>query len=241
MRPQLSILMATWNRLPYTVQAVQALLDNTESESELVIVDNGSADGTRDFLSRLADPPCVTILYNQENIGLAPALNMALQNSSGEFVCFTANDLVVPEKWDTTLIDAYQKAESMKLGWINPIVRGEVPWKLPKFEIEDYSYLKGPPVAGASGITERRILEEIGGFQSSRYLYGGVDGLTLGAIRRRGYLTCWLENVVVVHLESGDRQRYKEYYHWKLKVQQHISRHSTEGIDPFEWKMEEGL
>lgn len=239
MTPELSILMVTWNRLFYTGEAVRYLLEYTESDYELVIVDNGSSDQTKPYLKTLETTEAsVKVLYNQENIGLAPALNMALENSSGQFVCFTANDLVVPEGWDTTLIDAYGKAESMKVGWVNPIVRGEVPWKLPKFEIEGYRYMRGPPVAGACGITERRILDQIGGFQSSGYLYGGVDGLTLTAIRREGYLTCWLENVEVVHLESGDRERYKPYYHWKLKVQANISKHSTEAIDPFEWQVD---
>ena len=239
MTPDISTLMVTWNRLHYTRTAVRSLLDNTRSDYELIIVDNGSRDGTRDFLKDLETEALpVKVLYNQENVGLAPALNVALHNSSGEFVCFTANDLVVPEGWDRTLIDAYRKSESMNVGWVNPIVRGEVPWKLPRFEIDEYRFMKGPPIAGACGITERQILDDIGGFQSSRYLYGGVDGLTLSAIRKKGYLTCWLENVVVVHLESGDRDRYKSYYHWKLKVQSHISKHSTEAIAPFEWEQE---
>ena len=240
----LSVLMVTWNRLYYTLRAVESIFENTTSAYELVIVDNGSTDGTKTFLEYLAEKETnivdsgLRVLYNEENIGLAPALNRALNNSCGEFVAFAGNDLVVPWGWSATLIEAYVKAESAKIGWLNPIVEGEVPWKLPNFKIEGYSYLKGPPVAGACGITRRTILEEIGGFQSSRYLYGGVDGLTLGAIRKTGRLTCWLENVTVVHLESGDRDRYPEYHQWKVNVQAHISKHSTEDIPGFEWTEE---
>jgi glycosyltransferase involved in cell wall biosynthesis len=216
MQPELSILMLTFNRLYYTQQTLDRLLKTVDVSYELIISDNGSVDGTKEFLESFKG---IQLISHKKNIGMGPALNIALKQSTGETIMKLDNDILLPDHWASILVDAYQKGKEEKgVGWLNPIVEGEFPFRLPTFRIGDYIYHVGPPVAGPCGITDKDLLKSIGGFRYSRFKYGAVDGGTNTAIHSQKRKVCWLENLVAIHLESGDRNRFQDYWQWKLSI-----------------------
>jgi glycosyltransferase involved in cell wall biosynthesis len=92
-KPLVSILMAACNAEPWVAQAVESALAQTWPRVEIIVVDDGSTDGTRQVLARY-EKRGVRVL-TQPNRGQSVALNAAFRASSGAFIkFFDADDLL---------------------------------------------------------------------------------------------------------------------------------------------------
>lgn len=104
--PLASIVVVTFNNLPCTKRCLASVLERTDWPNyELWVVDNGSTDGTPEFLQELAQKdPRVHLILNPDNLGFAAANNQALRQAKGEFLVLLNNDTVVPKTWLSRLI-----------------------------------------------------------------------------------------------------------------------------------------
>lgn len=88
--PRVSILMLAWNQLPFTRRCLAALRRSVPAGlAEIVLVDNGSTDGTDAWARR---QPEVRLLRNEENRGFGPANNQAAAQARGEYLLLLNND-----------------------------------------------------------------------------------------------------------------------------------------------------
>ena len=96
-----SIIIPCWNQLEFTRQCVCALLRHTRSPWELIVVNNGSTDGTGDYLAGLQDasPVPVTVIANPANRGFPAANNQGLRQARGDYLVLLNNDAVVTDGW----------------------------------------------------------------------------------------------------------------------------------------------
>lgn len=105
-RLTVSVLIPTFNRREQLVSALQSVLRQTRTVDEIVVVDDGSTDGTRemldDFTQQYADIPVLVI--HQENRGPSAARNAGIKAASGELIAFLDDDDVwFPEKTERQL------------------------------------------------------------------------------------------------------------------------------------------
>jgi glycosyltransferase involved in cell wall biosynthesis len=99
--PLVSVVMAVYNERPYVKEAVQSILRQTLSDFECMIVNDGSTDGTREVLERLADRDDRIRLIHQENLGLPTAVNRGLEETRGTYVArMVGDDISRPERPD---------------------------------------------------------------------------------------------------------------------------------------------
>ncbi len=96
-----SIIIPCWNQLEFTRKCVAALMRQTGPNWELIVVDNGSNDGTADYLAGVQDcsPVPVTVIANATNRGFPAAINQGLEFARGEYLVLLNNDVVVTEGW----------------------------------------------------------------------------------------------------------------------------------------------
>src|SRR5256885_2225344 len=96
-----SIVMVTRDNLAFTKLCVHSVLANTDFPGyELIVVDNGSADRTPEFLRELERAcPNVRVVCNADNRGFAAANNHALALAGGEVLVLLNNDTLVPPGW----------------------------------------------------------------------------------------------------------------------------------------------
>jgi glycosyltransferase involved in cell wall biosynthesis len=80
---RLSILMPTYNGMKYLAQAVDSVLSQNYQDWELVVSDDGSTDGTRDFLSGIKDPR-IKIHLQPKNLNIFGNLNFLFSQAKGE-------------------------------------------------------------------------------------------------------------------------------------------------------------
>ncbi len=102
-----SIMMPAYNAELYIGEAIDSVLAQSYPDWELVVVDDGSTDGTAQIVSRYQDSRIK--LVSQENSGEAAARNTALRHISGRFVAFLdADDQYLPNHLELTLGALYE-------------------------------------------------------------------------------------------------------------------------------------
>jgi len=101
-----SVIVPCWNQLEFTRQCTAALMRCTRSPWELIVVNNGSTDGTNDYLAGVQDASAVpvTVIANSTNLGFPAAINQGLKYARGEYLVLLNNDAVVTEGWLEQLV-----------------------------------------------------------------------------------------------------------------------------------------
>jgi len=94
--PLISVIIPTFNRRDFLVAAVDSVVSQTFGDFELIVVDDGSTDGTGDVMARYADR---VIYVVQENRGVSAARNHGIDLARGEYISFLdSDDLWMPTK-----------------------------------------------------------------------------------------------------------------------------------------------
>lgn len=96
--PQVSILMPAYNAGKYLASAVESMLQQTFRDFELIIVDDGTTDGSFDSLKNTTDNR-ITIIRNIKNKGLINSRNIAIEHAKSPLLaCLDADDLAMPTR-----------------------------------------------------------------------------------------------------------------------------------------------
>lgn len=96
--PLVSVILPTYNRLPYLREAVASVFAQTYPHWELIVVDDGSTDGTAGCLARLEDER-VRVVRRPNRSNAAVARNAGLDRARGDYVAFLdSDDLWLPRK-----------------------------------------------------------------------------------------------------------------------------------------------
>ena len=115
--PKASVIVLTYNNLRFTKACLKSLEDNTcYPDWELVLVDNASTDGSRDYLAEYAyGKPWVKFVQNDENFGFAAGNNRGLESATGEYLTVLNNDTYVTRGWLLDLVRHLQKDPQLGL------------------------------------------------------------------------------------------------------------------------------
>src|SRR6185437_8161546 len=89
----ISILIVNWNTRERVMQCLASLPTDESVRTEVIVVDNGSVDGSAEALRQ---QPGITLICNERNVGYAAAVNQAYRQSSGEFVLLLNSDVELP-------------------------------------------------------------------------------------------------------------------------------------------------
>jgi len=119
-RGSASVVVVTYDGLPFNRLCLEtALAHSGDADLELIVVDNGSSDGTPQYLTRLAAADArVRVLLNGRNAGFAAACNQGLGLAGGENLVLLNNDTMVPPGWLPRLIAHLRNPE---VGLVGPV------------------------------------------------------------------------------------------------------------------------
>lgn len=115
-----SIVIVTHNGLLFTRMCLASLLAHTGgADYEIIIVDNGSTDGTADFLREVArGAPRLRLALNPRNRGFAAASNQGLGMAGADLLVLLNNDTIVPPGWLEGLV---RRLEDPAVGLVGPV------------------------------------------------------------------------------------------------------------------------
>ena len=88
--PKVSVIIPTYNRLPMLKEAVESVLSQDFEDFELIVVDDGSTDGTADEITRYGGR--VKLLQHKENRGVSAARNSGILHAKGKYIGFLDSD-----------------------------------------------------------------------------------------------------------------------------------------------------
>jgi glycosyltransferase involved in cell wall biosynthesis len=98
MSQNLSVVLSVYNAMPYLSEAVESILRQTYEDFSLIIINDGSTDGSLEHLRSLEDPRIV--LIDQENMGLGFSLNVGLRLCKSKYVArMDADDVSLPGRF----------------------------------------------------------------------------------------------------------------------------------------------
>jgi glycosyltransferase involved in cell wall biosynthesis len=95
LKPKVSIIVPTYNRAKYVTEAIDSILSQAFRDYEVIVVDDGSTDNTKEVLMRYGNR--IAYIY-QTNSGVGTARNVGIQHARGEWLAFLdSDDIWLPE------------------------------------------------------------------------------------------------------------------------------------------------
>ena len=99
-----SVIMPVYNSVEYLHETVSSILHESSREFELLLIDDGSSDGSSELCDQLSKQDKRIRVIHKDNGGMCQARNVGLQNAKGKWVAFSDNDdLVLPGFIDSNL------------------------------------------------------------------------------------------------------------------------------------------
>lgn len=175
--PRVSVLLPVFNARPFLDDCLQSLVDQTYDDFEILAVDDGSKDGSREILESWAEADGRIRVVRQPHLGLVSTLNAGLEHCRGEIVArMDADDVADPRRLElqiealegpgeldvvSCLVEHFPEhdvAEGFRVyeSWINSLVRHE--------QILCERFIESP-IPHPTAVLRRATLAEVGGYQ----------------------------------------------------------------------------
>jgi glycosyltransferase involved in cell wall biosynthesis len=161
--PLISVIIPTYNRREEVARAISSVLAQDMPSFELIVVDDGSTDGTADGLETISDARLRVIV--QPNAGVCAARNTGVAASSGRFVTWLDSDDEARPGWLQFFADAHAYGASLASCAVE-FVWSETKRRvvLPEAHDEAFGSMRACFLAGALGV-DRGLLDVVGGFR----------------------------------------------------------------------------
>lgn len=92
-KPLVSFVLPTYNRLAWIGEAVMSILSQSEKNIELIVIDDGSTDGTWEFLDEwLKNESRVVLVRNEKNMGAGPSRHKGAEMAMADIICICDSD-----------------------------------------------------------------------------------------------------------------------------------------------------
>jgi len=101
--PEISIIVVSWNGENVILNCLESLLAQSFSGFEIIVIDNGSRDRTREKIRSLSDPRII-LRENRENLGFAAANNLGLDRARGRYLALFNQDARADRHWLSELL-----------------------------------------------------------------------------------------------------------------------------------------
>lgn len=98
--PLFSVIIPLYNKAPYVRKTIESVLGQTFDDYELIIIDNGSNDGSSEIVAGFTDPR-IRIIRLEENIGVSNARNKGVELSTAPYITFLDAD----DWWESTFLE----------------------------------------------------------------------------------------------------------------------------------------
>ena len=232
--PDLSVIIVNWNTRKLLRQCLNSIKRWTHALTyEIVVVDNGSADGSPEMVTR--EFPRIHLIRNQNNVGFARANNQAISHTSGRSVLLLNSDTALQENSCKAMVDFMDAHPPVGLAGarlVNPDGTHQEscdlfprrPWQLARDKLLDawkpanaatrtgqrarWQYTRNfavEYVTGAALMIRRKTLEDIGGLDERFFMYAeDIDWCYRAAAA--GWQVYYLGTVSLIHSNRGSSQ-----------------------------------
>ena len=216
--PKVSIIMPTFNGLELLKISIPAVLKTHYPNIEVIVVDNGSSDGSVSFLSKVY--PKVSVISLKENKGIVIPHNLGASAARGSLVSFLNNDMEVDPDWLLPLVSAVESNECVAgcdSKYINYYERDKIDPScgagrfIDKYgnsvnrgggEIDKGQFNIQEEIFHGLSIFKKDLFMKVGGFDESFFGYYDETDLCW-RLHRLGYKILFVPESVIYHMGSA--------------------------------------
>jgi GT2 family glycosyltransferase len=208
-----SVILVIYNGARYLEACLEALLQETRPDDEIILVDNASSDGSASLVQERW--PQAKFIRNEVNRGFAAACNQGAQQARGETLVFLNQDTRVLPGWLNVLVDGLCAGENMGLTTSKLLLMSQperinlcgqdlhyTGLSFGRGALETADNFNQPQavgaVAGASFAIRRALWEQLGGFDPAFFMYYEETDLSWRAALR-GYTSWYLPGSAAYH------------------------------------------
>jgi glycosyltransferase involved in cell wall biosynthesis len=176
--PRVSILLTCFNHIRFLPACVEGVRAQAFTDYEIIAIDDGSADGSREWLSKnLQDSK---VIFNETNLGTYATLNRALKSASGEFIAvLNDDDLWAPRKLEAQL-ELFEKNPKVGLvhtdgGFIDgdghKMEGSPLGFEFPRTKTGNVviPLIYANKIIASAALVKRNCFDQLGGFNSAYF------------------------------------------------------------------------
>ena len=226
-----SIIILNWNGKGVIFDCLESSLSQGYYPREIILVDNGSTDGSLEIL-REKYSSRLKIIANATNLGFAEGVNVGIKASQGEFIALLNSDAVARNNWIEELAKAMNRSDSIGMcackiyladrdavldNTGEVICRDGIGRGRGRLEKDAGQYDSQRDVlcpSGCAALYRRKMLDEAGWFDKHFFLYGEDIDIGLRG-RLLGYQCVYVPSAIVFHkfsASSGTVSPLKAFY-----------------------------
>ncbi|MEM2292822.1 MAG: glycosyltransferase family 2 protein [Candidatus Aenigmatarchaeota archaeon] len=124
--PLVSVVILNYNGLNYLGDVLTDCLDSVLNSNypnlEIIFVDNGSTDGSADFVAK--NYPKIKVIRNRCNLGFSEGFNTGIRASKGKYIALLSNDMAVDQNWLNPVIEIMESDKKVGLAGFKRLVWG---------------------------------------------------------------------------------------------------------------------
>lgn len=210
---EISIIIPSWNGLWLLKKNLSYAVNQKKVDHEIIVVDNGSNDGTSEWINKAF--PDVKVIKLNHNYGFAAACNHGIRHSQGRYIALVNNDVKLPPDWSRKALNSLK--DSPDAGFISSLIlmnqgkcidsagdfvyKNGAAWKrghnrsLKSYDLQkDYVF----SACAAASVYRRSMLKKTGLFNARLFAYYEDVDLAFRA-HRAGYRCLFDPEVYVTH------------------------------------------
>lgn len=214
-----SVIILNWNNKDVIFDCMDSVLRKTHQNREIILVDNGSRDGSLEIIKEKY-AGTIRIIENRKNLGFAEGVNIGIRASRGEFIALLNSDAVAEEYWLEEMIKTIDRSEKIGMcackiylagrdrvidntgGMICRDGLGMGRGRLAKDEGQFDHLTEALSPSGCAAVYRRKMLEEAGLFDRHFFVYAeDIDVALRGHLL--GYRCAFNPHAVVFHRFSS--------------------------------------
>jgi GT2 family glycosyltransferase len=226
-QPLLSVIIPNWNGKHFLTECIDSLREQTFRDFEIILVDNGSTDGSAEFAEkRYGD--FIRIIRNDKNLGFTGGNNVGIQASKGGYIVLLNNDTWVDPHWLEELAKAtrfdppigmwgskvcsyYQRDRIEGVGELiywDGLCRSQGQYEQDHGQYNAMEEILFPPGCGA--MYRKSLFDGIGLFDEDFFAYADDSEIGIRA-RLAGWKSVYVPKAVLYHKNSGSTGQYSPF------------------------------
>jgi len=229
--PLVSVVITCFNHVNYITDAVESVLSQDYPNIELIVIDDGSTDGSESLLGELAEKHGFKVVH-QKNSGVAEATNNGLSLCRGKYVAtLDSDDVFFSDKLRKQVLFMEQHPDIAVCGGALLLIDAEgrisSPRRFPEYRelnFEDVLMEKKDIIASSSALIRKDVIDKLGGYNPEYRIQDLYFWLKITAA---GYKIAGLRDVLIYYREHGanNHSNYKAVVDCTLRLYKQYEGH----------------